>query len=149
MRRRHRGDLEWLPTELHQARLVWSEKAFRCERPVPMAMRIDRAYMSPSGELVLIEFKRRALRRVHLRDIVELSVQCHVLQQAGHVVSERAYVVVILPDGACNCALPVDLEDANQVQVRAARLVALQGGLASPRGPVSTVVCADCGHRDV
>jgi hypothetical protein len=131
LRRRHRGDLEWLPTELHQARLVWSEKAFRCQQPLPIAVRIDRVYKSPDGELVLIEFKRRALRRLHLCDVVELSVQRYVLQQGGHV-SRRAYVVVVLSDGTCSRALPVELEDAQQVERCASRLVALRERRASP-----------------
>ena len=56
---RHRGDLDWLPTELHDAKLVWSEKTFRCHEPPRIAVRIDRAYRAPDGELFLIEFKRR------------------------------------------------------------------------------------------
>jgi len=145
----HRSDLEWLPADLLDATLVWSEKAFRCRWPTRMAVRIDRAYRSADNELVLIEFKRRAVRRVHLSDRVELSVQRYVLQQAGHVVGRRAYVVVIVPDGRCSRALPVELEDAQQVQSRVARLVALRERRASPRGPMHPAVCAGCGHRDV
>lgn len=142
-----RSDLDWLPTELRDAKLEWSEKAFRCHEPVCMAVRIDRAYRAPDGELFLIEFKRRAQRRVQLPDVVELSAQRYVMQQAGHVVSRRAYVVVILPDGTRSGAMPVDLEDAQQVQRRMDRLVALRESRVSPSGPMHPAVCTSCGHR--
>lgn len=144
-----RSDLDWLPTELHDAKLVWSEQEFRCHRPVRVAVRIDRAYRAPAGELVLIEFKCRAQRRIQLSDVVELSVQRHVLLQAGHLVSRRAYVVVVLPDGARSRAAPVELLDAEQVLRHADRLVALRERRAYPSGPLSPTICANCGHRDV
>ena len=143
-----RRDLDWLPTELHGAELVWSEKTFRSKHAVPIVARIDRAYRSTSGELVLIEFKRRGQRRVHPSDLVELSAQRYVLQQASHVVSGRAYVVVILPDGMRCRALPVDLEDERQVESRAARLMTLVERRASPRGAVHPAICGSCGHRN-
>jgi CRISPR-associated exonuclease Cas4 len=143
------GDRDWLPAELRDAQLVWSEKAFRSQAPVPIAVRIDRAYRLPDGVLVLIEFKRRTRRRMHLSDVVELSVQRYVLQHAGHVVSRRAYVVVILPDGTRSRAVPVELESAKEVEHRAARLVDLRARRASPNGPTRSTVCASCGHRAV
>jgi len=148
-RRRHRSDLDWLPTELHDAKLLWSEKVFRCHEPLNMAARIDRAYRAPDGGLFLIEFKRRVQRRVRFSDVVELSVQRYVLQQAGHVVSPRAYVVVVLPEGTRTRAVPVELEDAQQVERRAGRLVALREARTTPNGPVHPAACASCGHRSV
>ena len=145
--RRRRSDLDWLPAELRDAQLVWSERAFRSQEPVLMAARIDRVYRLPDGALVLIEFKRRAQRRVRLSDVVELSVQRYVLQHAGHVVSQHAYVVVILPDGTRGRAVPVELEGAQQVERRAARLVNLRARRVSPSGPTHPAVCASCGHR--
>ena len=142
------SDLDWLPTDLHDAELVWSERAFRSKGPVPIAVRIDRAYRSRSGDLILIEFKRRGQRRVHPSDLVELSAQRYVLQQASHVVSRRAYVVVILPDGMRCRALPVDLEDERQFESRAARLMTLVELRASPRGAVHPAICGSCGHRN-
>lgn len=142
---RHRSDLDWLPTELYDAKLVWSEKAFRCHEPVRMAVRIDRAYRAPDSELFLIEFKRRAECRLYLSDVVELSVQRYVLQRAGQVVSQRAYVVVVLEDGTRSRAMPVDLESESQVERRAARLVALREGRASPSGALHAGACASCG----
>lgn len=145
--RRRRSDLDWLPAELRDAELVWSEKAFRCDEPVPIAVRIDRAYRLPKGALVLIEFKRRTQLRVRLSDVVQLSVQRYVLQHAGHVVSRRAYVVVILPHGTHSRAVPVELEGAQQVERRAARLVNLRARRVSPSGPMHSALCGSCGHR--
>jgi CRISPR-associated exonuclease Cas4 len=145
--RRTGSDRDWLPAELRDAELLWSEKAFRSGGPVPIAVRIDRAYRSALGDLVLIEFKRRARRRVHLSDVVELSAQRYALQHVGHVVSRRAYVVVVLPDGAFGRALPVDLEDAAETELRVARLVALIERRRSARGASHPAVCASCGHR--
>jgi CRISPR-associated exonuclease Cas4 len=146
---RHRGDSEWLPDELRDADLLWSEKAFRCLGPVPMAVRIDRAYRARNEQLTLIEFKRRAVRRTYLCDVVELSVQRYVLQEAGHAVDRRAYVVVVTPDGGRARALPVELEEAQQVERRAARFVALVKGNTPPNGPMHPALCRGCGHQDI
>jgi CRISPR-associated exonuclease Cas4 len=145
--RRTGSDQDWLPAELRDAELLWSERAFRSDGPVPIAVRIDRAYRAAGGDLVLIEFKRRARCRVHLSDVVELSAQRYALQHVGHVVSRHAYVVVVLPDGTFGRSLPVDLEDAARIELRAARLVALIERRRSPRGASHPAVCASCGHR--
>ncbi|HYE70921.1 MAG TPA: PD-(D/E)XK nuclease family protein [Aquabacterium sp.] len=146
-RRRPDADDDWLPAELRGAELQWSERLFRLEGQVPISARIDRAYRSSGGGLVLVEFKRRALRRVHLSDVVELSAQRYVLAHAGYAVSRRAYVVVVLPDGARTSAFPVDLEDAAQVELRAARLKALIELRSAPRGAHHAALCAGCGYR--
>ncbi|WP_140636953.1 PD-(D/E)XK nuclease family protein [Methylibium rhizosphaerae] len=150
--RRFRGrrvDHEWLPANLHTAKLLWSEKLFRCGQPVPLVVRIDRAYQGCDGELTLIEFKRRAVCRVHLSDVVELSAQRYVLQTAGHRVSGRAYVVVVLSGGGCPRAIPVELEDPQRIEQRVARLLALREQRIRPNGAVHFAVCRGCGHQEV
>jgi CRISPR-associated exonuclease Cas4 len=141
-----RDDLDWLPAVLHDAELVWSEKSFRSEGPMPIAVRIDRAYRSPREGLVLIEFKHREKRRAYLSDVVELSAQRYVLQLAGHVVSRRGFVVVILPDGRRGQALAVDLHDERQVLQGVSRLVELMERRAPPRGATHPACCESCGH---
>lgn len=145
----HRADREWLPADMHTAKLLWSEKLFRCRRPVPIVVRIDRAYRGRDGELTLIEFKRRAACRVHLSDVVELSVQRYVLQRAGHRVSGRAHVVVVPSGGGCIRGLAVELEDAQRVEQRVARLLALREQRIRPNGAVHVAVCRGCGHQEV
>lgn len=144
---RRRSHLDWLPPELLDAKLVWSEKAFRSEGPVPIAARIDRVYRSPREGLVLIEFKHREKRRAYLSDVVELSAQRYVMRQAGHIVSRRGYVVVIFPDRTRSVALSVDLEDEQQVERRAFRLVAQREGRATPGVAAHRALCDSCGHR--
>lgn len=146
---RHSGGLAWLPSELRDARLVWSEKSFYSQGPVPLSVRIDRAYKLTGGDLVLVEFKRRAQRRVFMSDVVELSAQRYVLQRAGHFVSRRAYVVVVLPSGTCCPSVPVTLEEAPQLEHRVACLVSLLENRTLPMGPSLPGVCAECGHRGV
>ncbi len=147
--RAHGADFDWLPSELRDAELVWSEKLLESSGPVHLVARIDRAYRKPDGELVLVEFKRRAGRHLRLSDVVELSVQRYVLQKCGQTVSARGYVVVIFPDGTRCRAIPAELEDWLQVRRRADRLVALREEGASPHGPAHPAVCESCGHRDV
>lgn len=145
--RRLGSDQDWFPPELRGAELLWSEKAFRSDGPVRIAVRIDRAYRLAGGVIALVEFKRRAQRRVYLSDVVELSTQRYTLQQAGHIVSAQAYVVVTLPHGVRTRALPVALEDAQTVERRVLRLVALTKQRVSPDGPASPAICNGCGHR--
>ena len=116
---------------------------------MPIAVRIDRAYRSPREGLVLIEFKHREKRRAYLADVVELSAQRYVLQLAGHVVSRRGFVVVILPDGTRTQALAVDLEDERQVLQRVSRLIELVERRASPHAASQFALCESCGHRGV
>jgi len=143
-----RSDLDWLPARLLDAELLWSEKEFRCLEPIAISMRLDRAYRSPDGRLTLIEFKHRPLARSYPSDVVELSVQRYVLQKAGYAVDQRAYVVVIPAGGGIERALPVVLEDAREVERRAARLQAIKAGKVVPAGSAHPAVCRECGHRD-
>lgn len=149
--RTHRSQLadrEWLPLGLVGAKLVWSEKAFLCESPVPMAARIDRAYRTDDRQLTLVEFKRRAVFRAYQSDVVELSVQRYVMQKAGHSVSRLAYVVVVSSHDGRVGALPVQLELARSVERRAARLVALLDGELNPHRAAHAALCSRCGHAD-
>jgi len=139
----------WLPVELREGELVWSEKQFRCERPVPVVARVDRVYRRPDGVLVPMEFKRRPVARTYLADIVELSVQRYVLRQAAFEVSLRAYVAVVLAADGRIIALPVNLEDSAAIEQRIARLLALRSRAVEPEGPIHPAVCLRCGHRTV
>jgi CRISPR-associated exonuclease Cas4 len=76
-----RTDLEWLPAELCDGELVWSEQTFRSDEPVPMIARIDRAYRTAEHGLTLVESKWRGVRRAFASDVVELSAQRYVMQR--------------------------------------------------------------------
>jgi CRISPR/Cas system-associated exonuclease Cas4 (RecB family) len=147
--RRDLAEVDWLPTELRGATLVWSEKEFRCFEPVPMVARIDCAYRGHDGRLTLIEFKRRATCRACPSDAVELSVQRYVLQRTGHAVNRHAYVAIVPRGRGPTRAVPVDLEEARNVERRAARLLAVYQQRMHPNGPTHPAVCQGCGHRNV
>lgn len=85
-------------------------------KPKPRARRRIEAGLRRRQQLV--EFKHRDKRRAYLSDVVELSAQRHVLQLAGHVVSRRGFVVVILPNGTRSQSLAVHLEEEGQVLAR-------------------------------
>jgi hypothetical protein len=145
-----RSDRGWLPEELQGARLAYSESTFRSGEPIPMVVRIDRAYEGQGGELVLVEFKRRRVARPRPSDVVQLSVQRYVLQRAGRRVSRRAYVAVLLPGNDTPMAvLPVTLERADAVERRIKRLVAVLEERARPEGAAHLGICETCGHQGV
>lgn len=147
-RRRRQGGHEWLPVRLAERELVWSEKTFRCEAPIPMVARIDRAYLSDSRQLTLVDFKRRAAARTYQSDVVELSVQRYVMQKAGHPVSRHAYLVVVPSGGGRSRALPVELEDARTIERRIARWSALMAEDVPPERTANLTLCRRCGHVD-
>jgi hypothetical protein len=53
------GEQGWLPTELKAASLEFAERVFYIRRPFRLYAKIDRAYRTPDGALVLAELKRR------------------------------------------------------------------------------------------
>lgn len=64
---------ERMPDELVSARLLASERHFRCERPVALAGAPDQIYGLADGRAVLVETKRRPRPEVHDADIAQLS----------------------------------------------------------------------------
>ena len=144
-----RTDAAWLPAELRDARLLWTEETFHHEGDISMTVRVDRVYRTRDGRLTLIEFKRRAAHRTYRSDVVELSAQRYVLQKVGHAVDRRAYVVLVSPDGGSARALLVELQDAEQIERRAARYVELVSGARAPGRCIHTTICRGCGHRSI
>jgi len=65
----------WKPESLKTAALEHAERTFVTERPFRLVAKIDRAYRTPSGLLVLMELKRPPRPRAYRSDIVELSAQ--------------------------------------------------------------------------
>ena len=105
--------------------------------------------LSLQGELVLVEFKRRTAARAFDSDVVELSVQRHVLRECGLQVSSHAFVVVFPGDGSRATAIGVELEHASAVELRIDQLLDAHARRVPPRLAESARVCRGCGHRDV
>lgn len=141
------SDEGWLPDELRDARLAFSEATFEGQGVCQVIARVDRAYELASGLLVLVEFKRRSRGRAFLSDIVELSVQRYAMEISGYQVSGRAYVVELTEGAATAKAYPVELEVRRQIERRLLKHLEVRRGIERPRGATSRAVCHGCGHR--
>ena len=89
------------PEALREAELVYMEKLFRISRPVGLVAKLDRAYRTPSGVIVLLELKTRWINQPLLSDVIQLSAQRMTVMgqtgQAGQAVASYGYVTVKLP----------------------------------------------------
>jgi hypothetical protein len=137
--------LTWLPVELRDARLVYSEREFTTDSPMPLGARVDRAYALPDGTLVLIEFKHRDRPRVFQAGIVQLSVQRVVLERAtGAQVATHAYVGLVSAWSGRIRPCRVELESELQVVARYHRAGAVLWRAAPARKTQDLAFCGSC-----
>lgn len=139
-----------LPKELRKARLLYAEQLFAVTGQLSISARVDRAYLLPSGLVVLLEFKTRAIDRPYLSDVIELSVQrAAVMLQTGESVADRAYVAVRLPGGGVPNVHLVRLMDIDEVAALALRRRAIVAGQLAPSYAGSARICSQCvfAHR--
>lgn len=86
------------PEALREAKLVLHGETVSISRPVGLVAKLDRAYRTPSGVIVLVEFKTRWINQPLLSDVIQLSAQrMAVMGQTGQVVAPYGYVTVKLP----------------------------------------------------
>jgi CRISPR-associated exonuclease Cas4 len=143
-----REEQDWLPARLRAATLSFSEKKFFEDGPYPLVARVDRAYLTPDGETVLADFKRRSAKRTFESDMVEISAQRVAMMANGvNRVSRLAYVVVVDSRTGTKTAIPIQLEDEHQIQDRIRRFIAIQDGRIAPRSTSSAAICRRCGHQ--
>jgi hypothetical protein len=139
------GEQAWLPAELRTAKLVYSEREFITDSPVPLGARVDRVYALPDGKLVLVEFKRRAGGRVFPADIVQLSVQRVVIEQATSArVASHAYVALIDARSGRIRTRRVELECEPELLARYQRARAVLTGTTSALKTQDLVICRSC-----
>ena len=139
------GDAAWLPRELRSARLVYSEREFTTDTPVPLGARIDRAYALPDGTFVLIEFKRRDRPRVFEADVVQLSVQRVVLERAtGARVAAHAYIGFVSPRSGRIRPRRVGLESELRVGGRYHRAAVVLARSSPPARTPDRDLCRSC-----
>lgn len=144
-RRRSSPGRAGAPPELRSARLVYAERLFRSEGPVPLVAKLDRAYRNAAGVLVLIELKTRAASRAYGSDVIELSAQRLALAaQTGDVVADHAYVLTQNPDGRRTRWHLVRLLARADVVALALRREELLAGNAEPQLTYSPGVCRKC-----
>ncbi len=142
-RERHPG--AWLPKELENATIAYSEKRFVAMPPTPLGAIVDRVYRRPDQVLVLVEFKRRDRLVVYESDIVELSVQRLAVEGASREkVSEYAYVVVLAPWAETRQTMRVRLYSKERVHHLADRRNGLLKGVVPPRKAESPGLCECC-----
>lgn len=142
-------DESWLPSEIAGGQLAFAEKRFESKRHGLVA-RLDRAYRA-GGELHLVELKTRAYFAAHASDVIELSVQRLVLEEAtGERVSGIAHVAVQQPGKASPRTIRVDLFDEQQVMAMRQRLLQTRNGQGqAPRPAPRKKACEKCAHRSV
>ena len=134
-----------LPRELREARLLYAEQLFTTTGQLPISARVDRAYRLPSGAVVLLELKTRAIDRPYLSDVIELSAQrAAVVLQTGEPVADHAYVAVRLPGGARPNVHPVQLMGIDEVAALALRRKAIVSGRLAPTYAGSARICSQC-----
>ena len=78
--------------------LEFAERGFYTRWPFRLYAKIDRAYRTPDGAIVLTELKRRFKRQAYQSDVVELSAQKIAIERgAKRSVAATAFVVVEHP----------------------------------------------------
>jgi len=150
LRGRQEGpDESWLPSEIAEGRLAFAEKRFESRRHGLVA-RLDRAYRV-GGELHLVELKTRAYFAARASDVIELSVQRLVLEEAtGERVSSVAHVAVLQPGRTSPRTIRVELFDEQQVMAMRQRLLQTRHGHGQePRPAPRKKACERCAHRTV
>lgn len=89
----HRTELERMPAEIANGRLVMSEDKLRAELGgVLVYGRSEQVYRVPSGELVPVESKTRQYSKVYDSDIIQTSLQAQALRATHRRVAEHGYV---------------------------------------------------------
>ena len=137
------------PEALRDAELVYMEKLFRTAKPVGVAAKLDRAYRTPSGLLVLVELKTRWINQPYISDVIQLSAQkVAVMGQTGQAVAPYAYVMVKAPTRrALPIAYRVQLMTDEQVVALVTRRQDILAGRILPRWPLSQKTCLSCAFR--
>ncbi len=137
------------PVALLDAELLYIEKLFRVFRPVHLVAKLDRAYRTPSGIVVLVEFKSRWIHRPFLSDVIQLSAQrIAVAGQTRQAVAPYGYVVVKTPSRAA-------LYTTHRVQLMSEEVVAalvrrrqdILANRVEPSYAESKAMCRTCAFR--
>lgn len=137
------------PKALRDAKLVYMEKLFRVQTPIRLVARLDRAYRTPDGQIVLVELKTRWIHKAYLADVIQLSAQrVAVLVQSGEPVAPFGYVLVRSPAKRLKQSVHrVDLLPQDELTAIASRRSEILAGRTLPRYAASTKVCRRCAYR--
>lgn len=140
---------EAMPQELQTARLIASEKHFRCEHPVALSGTPDQVYQLADGCVVLVDTKRRQRPAVYDADIAQLSIYrvllAHQKRFGLHPFADWGYIRLASPSGVTYKR--VQLWTTDQVIDLHRRYWQLREGHATPMGTRFKGLCRLCGHR--
>lgn len=146
VRERAAAAREWMPGELKNHRLAYSERTFRSGGDKQVVARVDRAYRGRNGLVTLVELKTRRTDRAYPSDVIELSAQRIALEgETGEPVDRIGWVVV--ESGALRTAHRVTLMSAQAVWDLALRREALLAGAELASYPRTSEVCTSCTYR--
>lgn len=146
VRERAAAAREWMPGELKNHRLAYSERTFRSSGDKQVVARVDRAYRGRNGLVTLVELKTRRTDRPYLSDVIELSAQRIAVEgETGEPVDRIGWVVV--ESGASRTAHRVTLMSAQAVWDLASRREALLSGAELASYPRTSEVCTSCAYR--
>ena len=140
---------ENMPEVLQSAKLVASERFYRCEKPVALSGRPDQVYRLSNGTLVVVDTKRRQRARVYDADVAQLSIY-RVLLSAQKAFqrqpfAEYGYVRLVTAEGVQYQR--VDLWDTAQIVNLHRHYWALRDQRVKPSGAEAAGLCRQCGHR--
>lgn len=146
--RLERSEKDWLPMELQHAALVYMERVFRADAPLPVVARVDRGYRNADGVILLVELKTRRRDRVYLSDVIELSVQRLAVEaQTKETVIPYAYVLIQRAGGTQKSSHRVQLLPHAEVVALLKRREALLDGVEEGRYAQWPELCPKCIYR--
>lgn len=135
----------WRPEALKHAPIAYAEKQFFTRQPFPLVAKIDRAYRTGDG-LVLVELKRRRRRRAYTSDTVELSAQKLAIERSTGETVVGAYVVVEHPETLARTAIEVPLlVEAGVVELGKRHAKVMQGKIR-PEKANRIALCRACAY---
>ena len=138
-----------MPEELRAARLLASERRFRCERPVALSGAPDQVYRLADGRVVVVDTKRRPRAAVYEADVAQLSIYRVLLgaQKAYRDQEIAGYGYVRLATAEGVVYRRVELWDRDRVVALHRRYWALREGRTPAAGAPAAGLCRRCGHR--
>jgi CRISPR-associated exonuclease Cas4 len=147
-RRVRRAEKAWKPESLKSAVLEYAERTFLTEHPFRLVAKIDRAYRTTSGLLVLTELKRRPRVTAYRSDVVEISAQKVAIENAtGDRVADVGYVVVEHPHTKKRTPIPVQLLSQAEIIALAQRYRDVSAGRTIPIKAERHKLCSSCGYK--